>query len=74
MEFMRAMKEDGIIITRKDIDYASPVRRSEDSSEFEDNQPVFEDKNVADTEGASVAQDDRGKQPIVSGAVSKKKK
>ncbi|MCI88801.1 hypothetical protein A2U01_0110089, partial [Trifolium medium] len=38
------------------------------------DQPVSEHKNVADTEGASVAQDDRGKQPIVSGAVSKKKK
>ncbi|MCI93549.1 hypothetical protein A2U01_0114847, partial [Trifolium medium] len=65
LEFMRAMKEDGIIITGKDIAYASPVRRSKDSSEYEDDQPVSEYKNVADTEGASVAQDVRGKQPIV---------
>ncbi|MCI60190.1 hypothetical protein A2U01_0081445, partial [Trifolium medium] len=41
-EVMRAMKEDGIIITRDDIAYASPVKRSEDSSEYEDDQPVSE--------------------------------
>ncbi|MCI68684.1 hypothetical protein A2U01_0089945, partial [Trifolium medium] len=64
---MREMKEDGIIITGKDIAHASPERRNEDSSDCEDDQHVSEDKNDADTEGASVAQDDRGKQPIVSG-------
>ncbi|MCI17531.1 hypothetical protein A2U01_0038679, partial [Trifolium medium] len=67
---MRAMKEDGIIITGKDIAYASPVRRSEDSSEYEDDQPVSEDKDTVGTEVASVSQDVRGKQPMVSGATT----
>ncbi|MCI85405.1 hypothetical protein A2U01_0106684, partial [Trifolium medium] len=49
------------------IAYASPVRRSEDSSEYEDDQLVG-------TEVASVAQDVRGKQSIVSDAAPKKKK
>ncbi|MCI87493.1 hypothetical protein A2U01_0108777, partial [Trifolium medium] len=42
------MKEDGIIITRDDIGddivQVSPVKRSQNSSNFEDDQPVFEDK------------------------------
>ncbi|MCI57819.1 hypothetical protein A2U01_0079070, partial [Trifolium medium] len=41
-------------------------------------QPVSEDKDVVGTEGASVAQDGRGKEPIVSGTTavieSKKKR
>ncbi|MCI65248.1 hypothetical protein A2U01_0086506, partial [Trifolium medium] len=36
LEFMKAMKEDGIIITGDDIAYASPVKRSQDSSDSED--------------------------------------
>ncbi|MCI86093.1 hypothetical protein A2U01_0107372, partial [Trifolium medium] len=46
--------------------------------EYEDDQPVSEDKDAVGTEGASIAQDVRGKQPIISGAttaaVPKKKK
>ncbi|MCI55416.1 hypothetical protein A2U01_0076666, partial [Trifolium medium] len=52
--FMRAMKEDGIIITRDDIAYASPVKRSEDSSESEDDQLVSEDKGAEGTSTAAI--------------------
>ncbi|MCI65282.1 hypothetical protein A2U01_0086540, partial [Trifolium medium] len=49
--------------------------RSEDSSEYEDDQP---EKDAVGTEVASVDQDVRGKQPMVSGiataAAPKKKK
>ncbi|MCI87880.1 hypothetical protein A2U01_0109165, partial [Trifolium medium] len=45
----------------------------------EDDQPVSEDKDTVGIEGASVAQDVKGKEPIISGAttavvVSKKKR
>ncbi|MCI97019.1 hypothetical protein A2U01_0118319, partial [Trifolium medium] len=53
--FMRAMKEDGIIITRDDIAYAFPVKRSHDSSDSEDDQPVSEDKGIEKTSTAAVA-------------------
>ncbi|MCI85938.1 hypothetical protein A2U01_0107217, partial [Trifolium medium] len=46
------------------------VKRSEDSSEYEDDQPVSKDKDTIGTEGASVAQDVRGNQPIISGATT----
>ncbi|MCI50447.1 hypothetical protein A2U01_0071691, partial [Trifolium medium] len=54
---MRAMKEDGIIITRDDIAHASPIKRRQDSSDSEDDQPVSKDKDVVGKEGASVAQE-----------------
>ncbi|MCI86552.1 hypothetical protein A2U01_0107833, partial [Trifolium medium] len=53
---MRALKEDDIIITRDDIAYASHVKRRQDSSDSEGDQPVSEDKDAVGTEGASVAQ------------------
>ncbi|MCI93846.1 hypothetical protein A2U01_0115144, partial [Trifolium medium] len=47
-------------------------------SDSEDDQPVSEDKDAVGTEGASVAQDVRGKEQIVSDAttavVQKKKR
>ncbi|MCI95986.1 hypothetical protein A2U01_0117285, partial [Trifolium medium] len=46
--------EDGIIITGKDIAYASPVKRSRDSGESEDDIIVSEDKG---TEGTSTEVD-----------------
>ncbi|MCI89880.1 hypothetical protein A2U01_0111169, partial [Trifolium medium] len=54
LEFMRAMKEDGIIITRDDIAYASPVKRRQDSSDSEDVQPVSEDKGTEEASTAAV--------------------
>ncbi|MCI88578.1 hypothetical protein A2U01_0109865, partial [Trifolium medium] len=48
------MKEDGIIITRDDIAYASPVKRSEDSSESEDDKPVSKDKGAEGTSSTTV--------------------
>ncbi|MCI63051.1 hypothetical protein A2U01_0084308, partial [Trifolium medium] len=46
---MRAIKEDGVIITGKDIAYASPVKRNRDSGESEDDIPVSEDKGAEGT-------------------------
>ncbi|MCI90292.1 hypothetical protein A2U01_0111584, partial [Trifolium medium] len=42
-------KEDGIIITGKDIAYASPVKRNQDSGESEDDILVSEDKGAEGT-------------------------
>ncbi|MCI89214.1 hypothetical protein A2U01_0110502, partial [Trifolium medium] len=44
----------GIIITRDDIAYASPVKRSEDSCDSEDDQPVSEDKGAEGTSTEAV--------------------
>ncbi|MCI59754.1 hypothetical protein A2U01_0081009, partial [Trifolium medium] len=52
LEFMRSMKEDGIIITRDDIVQVSPVKRRKDSSDSEGDQPASEGKNTIGTEGA----------------------
>ncbi|MCI52598.1 hypothetical protein A2U01_0073844, partial [Trifolium medium] len=46
----------GIIITRDDIVQVSPVKRRQNSGDFEDDQPVSEDKDTGGTEGASDAQ------------------
>ncbi|MCI97800.1 hypothetical protein A2U01_0119101, partial [Trifolium medium] len=54
LEFMRAMKDDGIIITRDDIAYTSPVKRSEDSCDSEDDQSVSEDKGAEGTSTEAV--------------------
>ncbi|MCI37071.1 hypothetical protein A2U01_0058295, partial [Trifolium medium] len=48
----------------------SPVKKRQDSSDSEDDQPVSEDKDTIGTEGAPVAQVVRGKEPIVSGATA----
>ncbi|MCI91159.1 hypothetical protein A2U01_0112453, partial [Trifolium medium] len=44
----------GIIITRDDIAYASPVKRSEDYSDSEDDQPVSEVKGAEGTSTEAV--------------------
>ncbi|MCI31073.1 hypothetical protein A2U01_0052284, partial [Trifolium medium] len=62
----RAMKEDGIIITRDDIVQVSPVKKRKDSSDSEDDQLASEGKDTVGTEGTFAAQVDKGKEPIVS--------
>ncbi|MCI36696.1 hypothetical protein A2U01_0057919 [Trifolium medium] len=52
---MRLMKEEGIIITRDDIDEVSPLKERKDSSDSEKDQPASEGKDTTGTEGASDA-------------------
>ncbi|MCI73707.1 hypothetical protein A2U01_0094971, partial [Trifolium medium] len=66
LEFMRLIKEEGIIITREDIAQVSPVKKRKDSSDSEDDQPASEDIGTIGTEGASDAQVVKGKEPIVT--------
>ncbi|MCI10849.1 hypothetical protein A2U01_0031945, partial [Trifolium medium] len=56
LEFMRAMKDDGIIITRDDIVQVSPIKERKDSSESENDQPASEGKVTTSKDGASEAQ------------------
>ncbi|MCI88376.1 hypothetical protein A2U01_0109663, partial [Trifolium medium] len=56
LEFMRAMKEEGIIITGDDIAQVSPVKERKDSSDSEDDQPASEGKATTSKDGASEAQ------------------
>ncbi|MCI09722.1 hypothetical protein A2U01_0030811, partial [Trifolium medium] len=68
LEFMRSMKEDGIIITKDDIVQVSPIRRK-DSSESDDDQPASEGNVNARKDGAFEAQ-----VVAVSAATSKRKR
>ncbi|MCI47640.1 hypothetical protein A2U01_0068882, partial [Trifolium medium] len=63
---MRAMKEDGIIITKDDIVQVSPIKEIKDSSDSEDDQLASEGKDTVGTEGAYDAQVVKGKEPIIS--------
>ncbi|MCI53658.1 hypothetical protein A2U01_0074905, partial [Trifolium medium] len=68
-EYMRLMKEDGIIITGDDIAQVSPLKERKDSSDSEDDHPASEGKVITGTEGASDAQVVKGKEPVVTDTV-----
>ncbi|MCI76776.1 hypothetical protein A2U01_0098046, partial [Trifolium medium] len=76
-EYMRLMKEDGIIITGDDIAQVSPLKERKDSSDSEDVNPASEGKVTIGSEGASDAQVVKGKEQIVidttAAATTKKK-
>ncbi|MCI90946.1 hypothetical protein A2U01_0112240, partial [Trifolium medium] len=67
-EFMRLMKEEGIIITGEDIAQVSPLKERKDSSDSEEDLPTPEAKDTTNTEGASDALVSKGKKPVVSDA------
>ncbi|MCI86263.1 hypothetical protein A2U01_0107543, partial [Trifolium medium] len=56
LEFMRLMKEEGIIITGDDIAKVSPLKERKDFSDSEEDLPTSEGKDTTGTEGASDAQ------------------
>ncbi|MCI45880.1 hypothetical protein A2U01_0067119, partial [Trifolium medium] len=66
LEFMRLMKEEGVIITGDDIAKVSPLKERKDSSDSEEDLPAFEAIVTASTEGASDAQVFKGKKPVVA--------
>ncbi|MCH96516.1 hypothetical protein A2U01_0017503, partial [Trifolium medium] len=66
LEFMRLMKEQGIIITGDDIAQVSPLKERKDSSESDEDLLASEAKDTAGTKGASDAHMSTGKEPAVS--------
>ncbi|MCI59011.1 hypothetical protein A2U01_0080266, partial [Trifolium medium] len=66
LEFMRLMKEEGIIITGDDIAKVSPLKERKDSSESEEDLLTSEGKDTTATEGAYDAHVSKGKKPVVS--------
>ncbi|MCI22090.1 hypothetical protein A2U01_0043265, partial [Trifolium medium] len=66
LEFMRLMKEEGIIITGDDIAKVSPLKERKDSSDSEEDLPTPEAKDT--TEGVSDAIVSKGKASVVSDA------
>ncbi|MCI86800.1 hypothetical protein A2U01_0108081, partial [Trifolium medium] len=69
-EFMRLMKEEGVIITRDDIAEVSPLKERNYSSDSEEDQPASEDIGTTGIEEASDAQVVKGKEPIVTDTVA----
>ncbi|MCI75057.1 hypothetical protein A2U01_0096324, partial [Trifolium medium] len=67
LEFMRLMKEEGIIITGDDIAQVSPVKERKDFSDSEDDQP-------AGTVIAAAPKKKRNGKEKVEDVVEKKKK
>ncbi|MCI95490.1 hypothetical protein A2U01_0116788, partial [Trifolium medium] len=55
LEFMRLMKEQGVIITCEDIAQVSPQKERKDSSESDEDMPASEAIDTTGTEGASDA-------------------
>ncbi|MCI88800.1 hypothetical protein A2U01_0110088, partial [Trifolium medium] len=52
LEFVRLIKEEGVIITGDDIAKVSLLKKRKDSSDSEDDQPASEGKDTTGTEGA----------------------
>ncbi|MCI94897.1 hypothetical protein A2U01_0116195, partial [Trifolium medium] len=65
-EFMRLMKEEGVIITGDDIAKVSPLKKRKDSSDSDEELAASEAKDTTGTEGAYDAQVFKGKEPIVA--------
>ncbi|MCI40850.1 hypothetical protein A2U01_0062083, partial [Trifolium medium] len=66
LEFMRLMKEQGVIITGDDIAQVSPLKERKDSSESDDDLPASGAIDTTSTEGAYDAHVSKGKEPAVS--------
>ncbi|MCI38459.1 hypothetical protein A2U01_0059687, partial [Trifolium medium] len=66
LEFMRLIKEQGIIITGEDISQVSPKKEKKDLSESDKDLPASEAIDTAGTVGASDAHVSKGKKPVVS--------
>ncbi|MCI67332.1 hypothetical protein A2U01_0088590, partial [Trifolium medium] len=66
LEFIRLVKEQGVIITGDDITQVSHQKERKDLSESEEELPASGAIVTAGTEGASDAHVSKGKEPVVS--------